>query len=399
MVILLSFTKKVFALVLRFALIVFILLGLTYVDRAVAVLPQSLIYVLYGALLIIGIWFRKQKAVLLVVLYLLLLLPQHVPELLGGVVFDRDLVSSGIVLLVAVNTLLLGLFEEGQLRLGSFLSFFLVILIQVVSLFALAHYVGEGAMNRPDSGVFFHLPSVQIGGLSQEVSFILLVCLVGGLVKELLVPTPFARLSSNLVWSLGIYHYLAEGFGVALDSLFLVWGLLTAFYIFQRMYQVSYIDPLTGIPSRRALFEQANTLTGNYTVAMADIDFFKKFNDKYGHDVGDDVLAFVASILNKEAHGAVFRHGGEEFVLVFRKSSLDETVKHLDEVRKQVAKSKFKLRRKIAKGTGKASEVTVTISIGVAEHGDKHQSFSDVLKAADKALYRAKKKGRNCVSK
>ena len=124
--------------------------------------------------------------------------------------------------------------------------------------------------------------------------------------------------------SLGIFHGLPRGMEVPPESLFLVWGLLTAVYVFREIYQVSYIDPLTELPSRRALLEEASKLTGGYVVAMADSDHFKKFNDKYGHDVGDDVLAFVASILRQNVRGSVFRYGGEEFTMLFRKGSLDE---------------------------------------------------------------------------
>ncbi len=74
-------------------------------------------------------------------------------------------------------------------------------------------------------------------------------------------------------------------------------------------------------------------------------------------------------------------------------------IKHLDEVREKVANTKFRIRRRAAKNPSSAGEVTVTVSMGVAEYGNKYDSFSEVLKAADKALYRAKRKGRNRVSK
>ncbi|NMB19379.1 MAG: GGDEF domain-containing protein [Firmicutes bacterium] len=392
-----SIMKRVVAVLLRLALLVLALVGLTYVSATFTVSLQYLTYILYGALLIISISFRKQKAVLLLSLFLALTLPLDFP--VHGAELDPSIISSGVVILLAVNTLLLGLFEEGQIRLGAFLSLIMLTAVQALAVFSLAYHVGRGSIAIVDRVVSLEFVPFQLGALPREVSFVLLICLAGSLLKELLVPTPFASLAVNLLLSLGVFHYLEASMGLSLHVLFLVWGLLTAFYVFQRIYQVSYVDSLTGIPSRRALHEEASALTGNYVVAMADIDFFKKFNDKYGHDVGDDVLAFVASTLNRHAHGSVFRYGGEEFVLLFRKTSLDETLKHLDELRQHVASSKFKIRRRTSTGKGGTSEVTITISIGVAEHSDRNTAFSEVLKAADKALYRAKKKGRNCVSK
>lgn len=397
---LLSITKRVATILLRFAFLVLAFVGLTFISSTFAASLQYLIYLLYGALLLIGIPFRKQKAVLLICFFLLLLIPLDFPGLFQGTTeVNPGFISSGIVILLAVNTMVLGLFEEGQIKLGAFLTLLLLILLQTFGLFAVAHYVGDGASTIVGYGVPLDLPPIQLGALSWEVSFVFFVCLVGCLLKELLVPSPFASLGLNLLLSTGIFHYLEASMDGSLHVLFLMWGLLTAFYVFQRIYQVSYVDSLTGIPSRRALHEEASTLTGHYVVAMADIDFFKKFNDKYGHDVGDDVLAFVASILNRHSHGSVFRYGGEEFALLFRKASLDQTLKHLDEVRGQVANSKFRIRRRTSKGKGSTSDVTVTISIGLAEHSERNSSFGEVLKAADKALYRAKKKGRNCVSK
>ena len=403
MVLVLLFTKKIFAILARFSVLCLAFLGLAYLtgfNDTFFVFSQYLIYVLFVALLIIGIWFRKQIAVLLICLFLLIMLPLDFLALFfGGVEFDFGFILNGIVILLSVNVLLLGLFQEGHIRLGAMFSLFIIIGLQTLSMFAVAHYVGSGAIQVIDHGISLDLLPFQLGNLSQEVLLIFLVCLVGSLIKELLVDGAFVSLAVDLLLSLGIFNYLQPLMDMPLNSLFLVWGLLVARYIFKQIYQISYIDQLTGIPSRRALHEQASKLSGDYVVAMADIDFFKKFNDKYGHDVGDDVLAFVASILSKHTNGSVFRYGGEEFTLLFRKSSLNETLKHLDEVRQHVATSKFRVRRSNTKKGSNAGEVAVTISIGAAEHSDKNRSFNEVIKAADKALYRAKRKGRNCVSK
>jgi len=396
MVVVLQFVKRVAAIVLRFVFLIIVFVGLTYLDSSVTSVFDYLIYILFGALLLIGTYFNKQKAVLLIGLFLLMSAPL---DIFGKGYFVDVIITNGIAVLLAISTLLLGLFQE-PMRLSTLATLILLTLLQTLAMFAAAYYVGSGAVVvTMDHRTPLGLPAFSLGTLSPEAVFILLVSFAGNTLKELLVPHGFASLTVSLLMSLGIFHGLPRGMEVPPESLFLVWGLLTAVYVFREIYQVSYIDPLTELPSRRALLEEASKLTGGYVVAMADIDHFKKFNDKYGHDVGDDVLAFVASILRQNVRGSVFRYGGEEFTMLFRKGSLDEVIKHLDEVREKVANTKFRIRRRAAKNPSSAGEVTVTVSMGVAEYGNKYDSFSEVLKAADKALYRAKRKGRNRVSK
>ncbi len=170
---------------------------------------------------------------------------------------------------------------------------------------------------------------------------------------------------------------------------------------------MAYRDELTQLPARRALKEVLLQLGSQYTVAMIDIDYFKKFNDRYGHDVGDQVLQMVASKLAKVGRGGkAFRYGGEEFTLIFPGSLMD-VIPHVERVRKTIESSEFLLRgpkrprKKPEKSvtTKKSLEkVSVTVSIGVAERDDRYRTPREVVKAADKALYRAKNSGRNRIS-
>lgn len=173
-------------------------------------------------------------------------------------------------------------------------------------------------------------------------------------------------------------------------------------------YLLAYRDDLTGLPSRRALNQLALSLGSKYTLAMLDIDHFKKFNDTYGHDIGDQVLKLVASKLAKvQGGGKVFRYGGEEFTVVYPRKKAEQTLAFLEALRQSIAdygmvvrQPERKGKNKQARGSGKATNektVSVTISIGVAQRESK-QSFEQTLKQADLALYRAKKKGRNNVS-
>ena len=171
-------------------------------------------------------------------------------------------------------------------------------------------------------------------------------------------------------------------------------------------YTLAYRDELTTLPSRRALYNLVLSLGPKYSVAMLDIDHFKKFNDTYGHDVGDQVLKLVASKLSKVTGGGkVFRYGGEEFTIVFSRKAATDTIEHLEKVRQTIEDYDIVLRgedrkndtKKSRSQTSKANKtVSVTISIGVAEHA-KGESFDQTLKQADLALYDAKKKGRNQV--
>ena len=176
--------------------------------------------------------------------------------------------------------------------------------------------------------------------------------------------------------------------------------------LIQESWSMAYIDHLTGLPGRRALNEHLLKLSGSYSIAMMDIDHFKKFNDRYGHDAGDEVLRMVAARIRKvSAGGKVYRYGGEEFTIVFSGKEVDEVMDSLEDVRERVAASPFhparKERRKTTKTkrSGKPRGVKVTISIGVTERSERYPLPTDVIKAADKALYRAKKKGRNRVCK
>ena len=186
---------------------------------------------------------------------------------------------------------------------------------------------------------------------------------------------------------------------------------LAAFYIYAVLsdsFNMAFKDELTGIPSRRALMQYVQTLGRKYVVVMSDIDHFKKFNDSYGHDVGDEVLKLVAGKLNKVTGGGkAFRYGGEEFVIIFPRKNMDEVTKHVEILRQAIADYPVAIRtkprpvkppKKQAKKQAKKT-VQVTTSFGIAERTSELNEFSLIMKQADIALYSAKKAGRNCVKK
>ncbi|AIQ11421.1 GGDEF domain-containing protein [Paenibacillus durus] len=186
-------------------------------------------------------------------------------------------------------------------------------------------------------------------------------------------------------------------------------GIILITSIIQDSYSMAFSDELTGLPSRRALKQDMMKLGMNYVIAMLDIDFFKKFNDTYGHDTGDEVLKLVASIIKDVTGGGKsFRYGGEEFTILFPGKSINDVLPHLEELREKVSKRGFTLRgkgrsKKNSKSRSKSAkpskQIYITVSIGVSQKSEKYKTPDAVMKSADTALYRAKKKGRNCVSK
>lgn len=220
----------------------------------------------------------------------------------------------------------------------------------------------------------------------------------------------FVRSSPHMSAGLGVLIMLVVQmhFGDASRSLniFSSVALMMCLYaVMQESWRMAYLDELTELPTRRALREKFQKMSGLYTVAMLDVDHFKKFNDTYGHDTGDAVLRMIASKLNKvTGSGVSYRYGGEEFSVVFTGKSVEDAEPYLETLRETIAKSPFVVNRASRRKSDKKSKsrkrksVTVTVSIGIADSSENVSSPWDVLKLADKALYRAKGNGRNCLS-
>ncbi len=185
-------------------------------------------------------------------------------------------------------------------------------------------------------------------------------------------------------------------------------GLILIVCFIENSYSLAYHDELTGLPARRALNEALLRLRDKYTVAMIDVDHFKRFNDQYGHEVGDQVLRMVGTNLERILSGArAFRYGGEEFAVLFPGRSLSNAIPSLEALRKTIAASDFTLRGKdrprekpeTPRPAGSPPrKIGITISIGIAERNARHTKPDQVIRAADRALYRAKEAGRNRIS-
>ena len=162
---------------------------------------------------------------------------------------------------------------------------------------------------------------------------------------------------------------------------------------------LSECDPLTGLPNRRALDKAlqaavagAEAAHSALSLAFCDIDHFKALNDRHGHAVGDRVLRLVGDCLADGGGKDVFvgRHGGEEFVMVFEGLGAEQAALRIDTIRGQLAT------RALRSKTDDSSIGSVTFSAGVAMLREGEGGY-DLLHRADRALYRAKNKGRNRV--
>ena len=137
--------------------------------------------------------------------------------------------------------------------------------------------------------------------------------------------------------------------------------------------------------------EQSKRYNTNFSLIIIDIDFFKKFNDTFGHQSGDAVLRQVAQTLKKNvrATDVVCRYGGEEMSIILPNTSKEEAMTTAQKICNRVAEKKFKL--------AADKEANVTISLGVSTYPADGESAVEIIEAADKCLYEAKNNGRNQV--
>jgi diguanylate cyclase (GGDEF)-like protein len=309
-----------------------------------------------------------------------------------------------------------------------------------------------------------HLPTL--------AGFALLIAVAVMLARSLLYHKPT---EGGLLWALvaTFMSFQAGAVGPTARAYVATAALALASSVIENSYFLAYHDELTMLPGRRAFNDALFRLEEPYAVAVVDIDHFKKFNDTYGHETGDQVLRMVAAKLARVTGGGqAYRVGGEEFTVLFSGKSAKDVQPHLELLRTVIEASEFRKRvgeerRRAASQqnlanpesyrpgreqpardltgrdrvgrdqagkdkTGKENpgkekdrrsverrmqtrppasrkksrivieeagnrDLSVTVSIGIAEPTPRLRTVDSVIQAADKALYRAKQSGRNRI--
>lgn len=321
---------------------------------------------------------------------------------------DSSFVRLAAVILLPLNFSLLAVLKERGVMTFDGLFKVAMVAAQAFGVFWIAQGNGANVGAPPgwsgEFGVGAGLPWIA------RLSFAL-----GGLTLLTLVFSRRTKIEQGLLWALvamflSVNQLEAGSAGPASDALFFysgTAGLVLVLAVLEHGYDIAYRDELTGLPGRRAFNNVMGQLDGTYALAMCDVDHFKRFNDAYGHDVGDQVLKMVAAKLSQVGGGGrAFRYGGEEFLVVFRGRSASEAEPFAESLRRSIADTGFVLRgpdrparkpRAARQTNQNAPRVNISISIGLAERSTRHSTPELVLDAADAALYRAKEAGRNCL--
>ncbi len=184
-------------------------------------------------------------------------------------------------------------------------------------------------------------------------------------------------------------------------------GLILFLSLVQSFHQRTYRDDLTGIAGRQAYQEAVGRLGKKYSIAVLGVDQLKSYSGSHGRSVAEQILKFVAPILQRTCRdGRVFRVSGEEFTVLFPGRSATETIVALDSIRKAVEGVSLCLRgrervwedsRRTKSPGPRGKALPVTVSIGVAESASGEATLEGVVKSAFRALYEAKGSGGNVV--
>lgn len=401
--------QKIFKILYRLLLPGSLLLVFSALLIRVGVLadPQSAVVrffpvVVFGVGLALSAFFRRSR------LFFALLALTLAQSAFAWIVplLSRDtaqIVANAIAILLPINLLVLAFLRErgiispaGRRRLA-------MMALQVMAV-AILSMPGLAQVAVHLKRVFVPTMFSAWSGLSQPalLAFILSIAII-------MVPLfqRYKAVESSLLWSvIAAFVAMSVARQSRLDGVyFAAGGLALIVALIETSYAMAYLDELTQLPSRRSLNEALLKLGDSYSIAMLDVDHFKKFNDSYGHESGDQALRLVASRLSHiTGGGKAYRYGGEEFAIVFPNKPSEEVFVYLDRMRRVIEQSVFTVRgndrrKKGNSGVGRGSkkQTNVTVSIGLASTNGDKLAPTEILRMADQALYKAKAKGRNCT--
>ena len=270
-------------------------------------------------------------------------------------------------------------------------------------------YVQATALNNTLDNNFIH----KTGTLTNIIILLCIVLLVGGIIM-FSTSTLIATLSTMLfsIAYLFISYYLMELYNIWIPVMLPIIAIVFAYTLsllakylmksrdFEYQYKLATLDGLTELYNHRyfqdTLRQQidiARRYNQNVSLIICDIDFFKKFNDTYGHQAGDAVLRQVAQALKKNSRTTdyVCRYGGEEMSIILPNTNAEEAMMLANRICTAVSEKPFHLTP--------VDTADVTISLGVATFPDNAQNPQDLIEWADKGLYYAKEHGRNQVGR
>jgi len=318
--------------------------------------------------------------------------------------------------LLSLDFVLIALMRERSLTASSTAPFSLLLFVEsVVAIVLCSSTQSSASPHGHHAPAIIPLPTYALLVIGAAAVFLL--------ARGLLIRKP---VDSALFWSLVTFFLSLDFSSTRIATVYIAAAAcVLASAIVENSYLLAYHDELTTLPSRRAFNDGMLRLQHPYAIAVVDIDHFKRFNDTYGHDTGDQVLRLVAGHLSRVTGGGhAYRCGGEEFNILFPGKTTSEVEDHLEQLRASIESAEFRLRsddrRQTPRGPERRNEamprrarkgdairqltqaqpdraLSVTVSIGVAGSKEPEAHPDIVLEAADKALYRAKDSGRNRV--
>ncbi|PMG25294.1 GGDEF domain-containing protein [Vibrio splendidus] len=370
---------------------------------------SNLPYILLSVAVLLCHTFRQGRMAMvsltMLVAYLIIQVRLQTPLNTGTTLLELSLLAA----LVPVTCLLVYAFPDNGVNSKSMLLYAIVLVLFMVWAQLIVSHFHAGGFESWSEGLLFI-----VRDFSKLPFFLVLysLCLLGLTAILVLV---YNRSIDVVVYStilLSSCTFIFFDVQYISSTMFSLSGTLIIVYVMSASHDMAFNDQLTNIPGRHALEVDMKHLGRKYSMAMVDIDHFKKFNDTYGHDIGDDVLKLVARILRETTGGAkAYRYGGEEFTIIFKGKYTEQVKEHLQVLISEIQNYDMTIRNsherpddhevgiKNRGQNGKPSEVVnVTVSIGLSDSTTtKHPE--EVLKLADKALYKAKETGRNklCV--
>ncbi|PMH00868.1 GGDEF domain-containing protein [Vibrio lentus] len=371
---------------------------------------SNLPYILLSVAVLLCHTFRQGRMAMvsltMLVAYFIIQVRLQTPLNTGTTLLELSLLAA----LVPVTCLLVYAFPDNGVNSKSMFLYALVVVLFMIWAQLIVSHFHAGGFESWSEGVLFTVRDFS------KLPFILVLyslCLLG--LTSILVLV-YNRSIDVVVYSailLSSSTFIFFDIQYISSTMFSLSGILIIVYVMSASHDMAFNDQLTNIPGRHALEVDMKHLGRKYSMAMVDIDHFKKFNDTYGHDIGDDVLKLVARILRETTGGAkAYRYGGEEFTIIFKGKNTEQVKEHLQVLISDIQNYDMIIRnthdrpddhevgmQKRGKNGKPTKVVNVTVSIGLSDSTTTKQP-EEVLKLADNALYKAKETGRNklCVN-